>query len=62
LTDSDEFLEISCYATGSGICRTIIDLDRYLYLAEQGYNVWYRAKMFIAERRVEANLKMKGVK
>ena len=53
LTDSDEFLEISRYAAGSGICRTIIDLDRYLYLAEHGYKVWYRAEMFVAERTAQ---------
>ena len=51
LTDSDEFLEISRYAAASGICRTIIDLDRYLYLAEHRYNVWYRAEMFVAESK-----------
>jgi hypothetical protein len=50
LTNSDEFLEISRNSAGSGICRTIIDLDRYLYLAEHGYNVWYRAEMFVAEK------------
>lgn len=53
LTDSDEFREISHYAASSGICRTIIDLDRYLYLAEHGYTVWYRAEMFVAQRRAE---------
>jgi uncharacterized UPF0146 family protein len=52
LTDSNEFLGIICNAAGSGICRTIIDLDRYLYLAEHGYNVWYREEMFVAERTV----------
>ena len=51
LTDSDEFSKISRYAAASGICRTIIDLDRYLYLAEHGYNVWYRAEMFVAESK-----------
>ena len=48
LTNSDEFSKICLYAAGSDICRTIIDLDRYLYLAEHGYNVWYKAEMFIA--------------
>ncbi|MHC4533746.1 MAG: hypothetical protein ACYS6K_07325 [Planctomycetota bacterium] len=33
----------------SDICRSIIDLDRYLHLAEAGYDVWYRAQMFIAQ-------------
>jgi hypothetical protein len=50
LTNSDEFLEICSYAAGNGICRTIIDLDRYLYLVEKGYNAWYRAEMFVAQR------------
>jgi len=53
LIDSNEFRQISRYAAGSGICRTIIDLDRYLYLAEHGYNIWYEAEMFIAARKVE---------
>lgn len=48
LTNSKEFLDICRYATGSGICRTLIDVDRYLYLVEHGYNVWYRGEMFIA--------------
>ena len=51
VTNSDEFLKIIRYAACSGICRTIIDLDRYLYLAEHGYNVSYRAEMFVAERK-----------
>ena len=50
LTNSNEFREISRYSAGSGVCRTIIDLDRYLYLAEHEYNVWYKAEMFIAEK------------
>ena len=29
--------------------RSIIDLDRYLHLAEAGYDVWYRAEMFVAQ-------------
>jgi len=49
-TNSDEFLKISRFAAVSGICRTIIDLDRFLYLVEHGYNVWYRSEMFIAEK------------
>ena len=51
LTNPDEFLEISRFAAGSGICRAIIDLDRYLYLVEHEYNVWYRAEMFVAENK-----------
>jgi len=49
LSSSDEFLEISRNTVDSDICRTIIDLDRYLRLAEAGYDVWYRGEMFVAE-------------
>ena len=49
LVNSDELLEIARNSVDSDICRTIIDLDRYLYLAEHGYNVWYRTEMFVAE-------------
>jgi len=50
LTNSKELIEVARNAISSDICRTIIDLDRYLYLAENGYNVWYKAEMFIAAR------------
>jgi len=50
LSNSDEFLEISRNAVGSDICCTIIDLDRYLYLVEKGYNAWYKAELFVAQR------------
>ncbi|MCF7958963.1 MAG: class I SAM-dependent methyltransferase [Phycisphaerae bacterium] len=52
LTDPDEFLKIIRQTVESDICRTIIDLDRYLYLAEQGYTVWYKTEMFVAEKCV----------
>jgi hypothetical protein len=49
LSDSEEFLKVVRNSADSDICRAIIDLDRFLYLAEHGYNVCYRAEMLIAE-------------
>lgn len=49
LSSPSEFIEIARNTVGSDICRSIIDLDRYLHLAEAGYDVWYRAEMFIAQ-------------
>jgi hypothetical protein len=34
----------------SDICRAIIDLDRYLYLAERGFRVEYQGELIVAER------------
>jgi hypothetical protein len=42
-------IEVARNTISSDICRSIIDLDRYLHLAEAGYDVWYRAQMFIAQ-------------
>ena len=50
VSSSDEFSEISRNAVDTDICRTIVDLDRYLLLTEKGYNVWYRGELFVAER------------
>ena len=50
VSNSDEFLQVSRNSVDTDICRTIIDLDRYLLLVEKGYNVWYRGELFIAER------------
>jgi hypothetical protein len=49
LTNSKEVIEVARNTISSDICRSIIDLDRYLHLAEAGYDVWYRAQMFIAQ-------------
>jgi len=49
LTNSKEMVEVVRNTVNSDICRSIIDLDRYLHLAEAGYNVWFRAEMFVAE-------------
>jgi hypothetical protein len=50
LSNSDEFLNVCRKSVDSDICRTIIDLDRYLRLVEEGYDVWYRGELFVAER------------
>ena len=49
LTSSQEVIEVARNAISSDICRSIIDVDRYLHLAEAGYDVWYRAEMFVAQ-------------
>ncbi len=53
LSNSDEFIEISRNSVNSDIYRAIIDLDRYLRLAEQGYDVRYRGELFFAEKSEE---------
>ncbi len=50
LSRSDEFMAVSRHTPESDICRTIIDLDRYLLLTEKGYCVSYRGELFVAER------------
>jgi len=54
LTNSDELNDVVRNTVNSDICRSIIDLDRYLHLAEAGYNVWYRAEMFVAQTATRA--------
>ncbi|MFC1765184.1 hypothetical protein ACFL6U_24320 [Planctomycetota bacterium] len=49
LTHSKEVMEVARNAVNSDICKSIIDLDRYLHLAEAGYDVWYKAEMFVAQ-------------
>lgn len=39
-------------SVGSDICRVIFDLDRFLYLAEQGFRVEYQGGLLVAERTV----------
>ncbi len=48
ISNSDEFMEAARNSVDSDVCRTIIDLDRYLRLAEAGYHVWYKGELFIA--------------
>jgi hypothetical protein len=38
----------------SDICRSVIVLDRCLFLQENGYDVMYREELFFAHRRPEA--------
>ncbi len=54
LTNSDELIDVAGNAISSDICKSIIDLDRYLHLAEAGYDVWYRAEMFVAQIATKA--------
>jgi len=54
LANSDELIEVARNTVGSDICRSIIDLDRYLHLAEAGYDVWYRGEMFVAQIAAKA--------
>ncbi len=54
ISNSDEFMEVSRNSVDTDTCRTIIDLDRYLLLAEKGYNVWYRGELLVAERTAKA--------
>lgn len=48
--NSDDFVEMSHFTVDSSLCRTLIDLDRYLHLVENGYRVWYKAEVFIAKK------------
>ena len=50
VSSSKEFSDVCRNAAESYICRTIIDLDRYLYLVEKGYHVWFRGDLFVAEQ------------
>jgi hypothetical protein len=51
LADSETFLQVARNAVDSDICISIIDLDRAIYLQEQGYDVMYRDEVFFAHRR-----------
>ena len=52
LSNTDEFLAVARDSADSDICRAIIDLDRYLHLAEQGFRVEYQGELLVAEREV----------
>jgi hypothetical protein len=47
---SDNIIEIARHSVESDICRFIIDLDRCLFLQENGYDVLYREELFFAHR------------
>ncbi len=51
LADSETFLQVARSAVNSDICISIIDLDRAIYLQEQGYDVLYRDEVFFAHMR-----------
>ena len=53
VSNSDEFMDVSRNSVDSDICRAIIDLDRYLYLLEKGYQVWFKGDLFVAQRTTE---------
>jgi hypothetical protein len=48
--DPDTVLTIARNSVDSDICRTLIDLDRCLFLQEHGYDVLYREELFFAHR------------
>jgi hypothetical protein len=50
-------MEASRNSVDSDVCRTIIDLDRYLKLAEAQYDIWYKGELFVARRNEPANTK-----
>jgi len=52
LSNTDEFLAVARDSVDSDICRGIIDLDRYLHLAENGFRVEYQGELLVAEREV----------
>lgn len=62
LTDSSELMAVASHTVNSDICRSIIDLDRTLHLAEAGYDVWYRAEMFVAELATTPDRVYNGVR
>jgi hypothetical protein len=51
LMDSETILEVARNSVDSDICRFLIDMDRCLFLQEQGYDVLYREELFFAHQR-----------
>ena len=49
--DTDTIMEMARNSVDSDICRSVIDLDRCLFLQENGYDVLYREELFFAHRR-----------
>jgi hypothetical protein len=56
-SSSDEFQAVARHSVDSDICRTIIDLDRYLYLTENGFSALYQGELFVAERNAQSEMK-----
>ncbi len=52
LSTPDEFLDVARDTVDSDICRAIIDLDRYLHLAEHGFRVENQGDLLVAKREV----------
>lgn len=50
LSSTDEFMAAARDSPESDICRALIDLDRYLYLAERGFRLEYQGELLVAER------------
>ncbi|MHC4216915.1 MAG: hypothetical protein ACYSU7_00510 [Planctomycetota bacterium] len=50
IMDADTMISIARNTPDSDICRSLIDLDRCLYLKENGYDVMYREELFFAHR------------
>ena len=55
IMDSDTIIAAARNSPESDICRSVIDLDRCLFLRENGYDVMYREELFFAHRRREAS-------
>ncbi|MFC1639898.1 hypothetical protein ACFL3B_03945 [Gemmatimonadota bacterium] len=51
IMDSDTMIDVARNSVESDICRSIIDLDRCLFLQENGYDVLYREELFFAHKR-----------
>jgi hypothetical protein len=54
LMNSDTIIAIARNSVDSDVCRSLIDLDRCLFLREQGYDVTYREELFFAHKRRDA--------
>lgn len=51
LMDTRTIIAVAQNSVDSDICRSLIDLDRCLYLREHGYDVLYREELFVAHKR-----------
>ncbi|MCK4342920.1 MAG: hypothetical protein KAY37_14495 [Phycisphaerae bacterium] len=53
IMDSKTIIAVARNAPESDICRSVIDLDRCLFLQENGYDVMYREEIFFAHKRCD---------
>ncbi|MGB2986879.1 MAG: hypothetical protein WBE26_13485 [Phycisphaerae bacterium] len=51
IMDSETIIAVARNAPESDICGSVIDLDRCLFLQENGYDVMYREEIFFAHKR-----------